>query len=383
MISDKDKFGYYQVGEFKTYSKIEALETGFKKNIFPQWIFNNEIFSCYNWTRPSELSLRELYRRRAQQIREKYDYIVIWYSGGADSFNVLDSFLSNGIPVDEIAHCWSLQADRTYETYFNAEIKKVAIPNTEKIQQSHPNIKHRVIDQSESIANLMTGEMAFDWIYYSNNNLSPNALSRSYLRETIPDYKNLIDSGKKLAFVWGTDKPRVFWDSDQKKFYCRFQDFIDNILSPRTQILNRPWEHDEFFYWSPDCVDLIIKQCHEVVRVLNQGPDMEPWFSNINPNRYGFSPKFNKHLTQHGIHMTLYPNWDISTFQWQKTRSSVFGDRDLWYFRDRSLSQKFYSGVEKFKELCLSDNPFGIKFLNTNRIYDGIQNLISPRYYLS
>jgi len=383
MNSDKDKFGYYQVGDFKTYSKIEALEQSFQKNIFPQWIFNDHSFSCYDWTRPSPLSLQELYRRRAQQIREKYDYVVIWYSGGADSFNVLDSFIGNGIKVDEIAHCWSVKGDRTYDTYFNAEIKKVAIPNTERLRDQCPNIRHRVIDQTDAIANLMTGDMAFDWIYHSNNNLSPNALARSYLRETEPDYQDLISQGKKLVFVWGVDKPRIFWDEEQQKFYCRFQDFIDNVLSPRTQRLDRSWEHDEFFYWSPDCVDLLIKQCHEVMRTLTQGPDQEPWFSNTNPNRYGFSPRFNKHLTQHGIHMTLYPHWDISTFQWQKSRSTVFGDRDLWYFRSTDISKNFYSGVEKFKEICLSDNPFDMKFLNTDRIYQGIKNFISPRYYLT
>lgn len=383
MIADVDKFGYYQIGAFKTYSKIEALQLAYQHNIFPQWIFNDHCFSCYDWSRPPVQSLQELYRVRAQQIRDRYDYLVIWYSGGADSFNVLDSFISNDIPVDEIAHCWSIKGDRTYETYFNAEIKKVAIPNTQLLKEQYPHIRHRVIDQTDAISSLLTGEMALDWIYHSNNNLSPNALARSYLRETESDYQDILNKGKKLAFVWGTDKPRVHWDADQQKFYCQFQDMVDNVLSARTQILARPWEHDEFFYWSPDCVELIIKQCHAVVHALTHGPDSEPWFSNTNPNRYGFSPRFNKYLTQHGIHRALYPNWDINTFQWQKTRSSVFGDRDLWYFRSRDISHNFHTGVEKYKQICLEQNPFDIRFLNTDRIYDGVKNLLSPRYYLS
>ena len=117
LISNKDKFGYYSVGDIKTFSKIEAIELGKKIKRWPRWDFNDSIFGHYDWTTPSSLSLKELYRRRAQQIREKYDYVVIWYSGGADSFNVLDSFLSNGIKVDEIAHCWSVKADKTYDTY--------------------------------------------------------------------------------------------------------------------------------------------------------------------------------------------------------------------------------------------------------------------------
>lgn len=380
--TDKDKFGYYSVGKIKTYSKIEAIELGKKTQHWPRWDFNDSVFGLHDWTAPTDLSLKELYRRRAQQIREKYDYVVIWYSGGADSFNVLDSFLSNGIKVDEIAHCWSVKADKTYDTYFNAEIKHVAIPNTERIQQKFPGIKHRVIDQSDHIASMFGGEMMFDWIYHCNNVFSPNALSRSYLRETEPDYLNLINQGKKLVFVWGTDKPRIHWDPVQKKFFCQFMDFVDNILSPRTQMLDRSWEHDEFFYWSPDCVDLIIKQCHEVVKVLKQNQDPASWYSNTNPNRWGLNPTLNKHLTQHGMHQIIYPNWDINTYQWGKPKSVIFGDRDLWYFRSQDLSQKFYMGVGKVQQIGLEENCFNLEFLNTNRIYDGIKNFLSPRYYL-
>ena len=382
LINDKDKFGYYSVGDIKTYSKVEAIELGKKTKRWPRWDFNDSIFGLYDWTTPCALSLKELYRQRAQQIREKYDYVVIWYSGGADSFNVLDSFLSNGIKVDEIAHCWSVKADKTYDTYFNAEIKRVAIPNTQRIKQQFPGIRHRVIDQSDHIASLLEGSMMFDWIYQSNNNLSPNALSRSYLRETEPDYLDIINQEKKLVFVWGSDKPRIYWDPDQQKFFCQFLDLIDNILSPRTQMLSRPWEHDEFFYWSPDCVDLIIKQCHEVIKILQQNKDNPVWFSNHNPNRWGFNPHLNKHLTQHGMHQIIYPNWDINTFQWQKTRSSVFGDRDLWYFKSRDLSRGFRMGVDKIKQIALEENCFNLEFLNTHRMYDGIKNFLSPRYYL-
>lgn len=50
---------------------------------------------------PSE-SFKELCKQRALQIRESYDYVVLHFSGGSDSTTVLNSFIENKIPIDEI-----------------------------------------------------------------------------------------------------------------------------------------------------------------------------------------------------------------------------------------------------------------------------------------
>jgi len=47
-------------------------------------------------------SLDFLYALRARQLREKYDYLVLYFSGGADSTNILKTFIDNNIFLDEI-----------------------------------------------------------------------------------------------------------------------------------------------------------------------------------------------------------------------------------------------------------------------------------------
>ena len=89
----QSKFGYYQVGELlTTFSKVEALGWSQRFNQPVQYRFNDLVFDSYNWTVEPAESLVQLYQRRAQQIREKYDYLVLFYSGGADSHNMLQSF---------------------------------------------------------------------------------------------------------------------------------------------------------------------------------------------------------------------------------------------------------------------------------------------------
>ena len=101
-----DKFGYYRVGEKTTYSKLEAIEWSRQNNISVQFVFNDKIFSAIDWTQEPTTPLWEMYKDRARQIREAYDYVVLWYSGGSDSHNMLWAWIEAGLKIDEIATTW-------------------------------------------------------------------------------------------------------------------------------------------------------------------------------------------------------------------------------------------------------------------------------------
>jgi len=106
------KLGYYSIGLQNFASKIDACILGTKVidrlnlNVNPfnivKWHFNDEVFDNYDWRVEPEESLDELYNKRARTLRDQYDYIIISYSGGADSHNMLMSFLRQGLFVDEI-----------------------------------------------------------------------------------------------------------------------------------------------------------------------------------------------------------------------------------------------------------------------------------------
>jgi hypothetical protein len=107
--SDKERFGFYQVGNFKTFSKMEAIELQQATGIHPHWNFNEEVFKAYDWTQEPPESLWELYTKRARQLREKYDYLVLNFSGGPDSHLMIRAFLENNIPFeDKLRWCFRL-----------------------------------------------------------------------------------------------------------------------------------------------------------------------------------------------------------------------------------------------------------------------------------
>ena len=371
-----DQFGYYTVGpDYKTYSKLEAMTEMARTGVHLEWNFNQPVFGLYNWKQDPVESLEELYRQRAQQIRDSYDYVVVFYSGGADSWNILNTFLSNNIKVDEIAHCWSLKGDDSYYSYFNEEIYRVAIPTTLKIQNEHPEINHRIIDITDIVNQIYVPSGAgFDFIYYTNSLISPNGLARSYLRETITEYREMIDQGKRVAFVWGTEKPRISLRNG--KYNCFFLDMFDNTVSSRVQhIAAERGYFDELFYWSPEAVPVIIKQCHMVKQFLDRCDADHPWLDTT-PTDFGKMRHHNRWLTNHGLHSLIYPGWDVATFSNGKNNQSVIGPRDQWFWSQNEHAseglRRFRMGVEK---LFASIDKYW--YNNPNDWRRGIKNCIN------
>jgi hypothetical protein len=241
--SPKDKFGFYQVGQFKTYSKVEAIELQRRTNQHPHWNFNEQVFGSFNWTvEPSE-SLEELYRQRAQQIRESYGYLVLFYSGGSDSDNMIRTFIKNQIPFEEIVTYSMHEADSDPNNFFHSELTQVAYPQIKQWQAQGIKFLHRNIDISKIVFNTIQNQrLGLDRVYFSNFAFGMNNLARSFIRESIPDYQDMVAQGKNFVFVTGTDKPRIHLEDN--RMCLRFVDVIDGSVQPRTQLLDRAWEHD-------------------------------------------------------------------------------------------------------------------------------------------
>jgi len=366
---NKDQFGYYLVGNYKTYSKIEALELAHNLNIEPKWIFNDDVFSTHPWHIDTQENIKKLYKKRAEQIREKYDYVVIWYSGGSDSFTVLNTFYENNIHVDEIAQYHAYEGEKTWDSYLNKEIELVAIPQTLEFLKKMPHTKHRMVDLTPIIKSVYDiDDNKLDFIYKANKSFGPDQLARTYFREKIPDWQKIIASGKKLCFVWATDKPPLRYDGVNNKYFLQFKDIIDGAgVGPRTQILGRKEEHDELFYWSPDAMDLMARQAHIIVNYMRNPPkeDLDSIYLNSDPYAYVVAyngeyvpydsrriiTKINNktyYLTGEGFNRLIYPDWKEDTFTLGKQLSNIFNVRDRWWFEEhQDKDQKmFISAIE-------------------------------------
>lgn len=377
-LPNNDQFGFYSVGGFKTYSKLEAIEHSGKSQKPVAWNFNNDIFDKFDWSQEPPGSLDFWYQQRALQIRDKYDYIVLWYSGGADSHNVLMSFVKNNIFIDEIAQYHNLDGDRgNKQTFLNEEVFVTSAPLTQNLIQNNPvykHTKHRLVDLSSIQIELFKKDNKWDYFYQSGMHLSPNNLAKSYIRETLNDYQSLTDQGKSVCFVYGSEKPMI--DKKGNDWYVVFQDCLDNAVSSRTQLLNRDWEYNELFYWSASLPQLVAKQAHIVKRFLSQlTPDsvdnryvasyerefdeygrrpINTWCASvvINQKKYQLLPD--------GLHRLIYPFWNSATIVSPKPHSLAYSPRDTWMFDTIApdIGQKYYNmGLLHLRQLVRNASP--------------------------
>lgn len=397
MISRQDKFGFYEVGpKLKFYSKLEAVEVSKKLNLPMRWVFNDSVYDSYDWTVEPTTTLAELYKRRAQQLREQYDHLILWYSGGADSANILRSFVDNDIKLDEVLSFINYSVTRDKEHITNAEVFYVADPTIRKVQEKQPDLKYRVEDIANVMADTYSDRTGIDWIYDLNGFITPHSLGKQELKLSIPEWKNMYEQGKKVCHIFGIDKPIVRHIGD--KFMFHFWDRVDNAVTARSQRLDRPWEYNELFYWTPDLPEIVIKQAHVIKRYLKtiRPEDFDQEIVNKEHKEWGphaLTREWERgarhvsigdrakesYITYDKIHELIYPGWYPVPYQ-IKTRGIVFSDKDDWFWTATGNEQARTNHLTGLKELWLQ-MPDEFK-RNTSDMSTGFKPTNSKAYNL-
>ena len=372
--NDPYKHGFYEVNGYRTFSKLEAIELQNRTKQWPDWNFNKETFQQVDWQNEPPVDLMMMYRARARQIREAYDYVVLFYSGGSDSNNILGSWLKEGLKIDEIASFWNIDGAKDRNDFMNDEIDKVVLPRITQLKNSGHEFKFRLIDLTEHTVSFIES-VDQDYKYYVNNHWSPNNIVKNQFRERIKDYADLIAQGKSVCFVWGIEKPQIFHDGD--RHFLQFFDIVDNCVTGYTQSrISQGW-YDELFYWTPDMPELVVKQAHTLLRFV-ETCDI-PHFYQSKFNRYGYNRRLKKYLTSDAAKIVLYPTWDPNTYSNGKATSMVFSERDRWFWTSnietkeaiRSLGKQYFSTIGDYW-LNKPNDPHG-----------GIKCHASPKYYLN
>ena len=170
-LAENPKLGYYQVGNTKHYAKTVALMEATKTNKFPEWNFNRDVFDRVTWLIEPSTDITELYRLRALQLRDQYDYIRLEFSGGADSTTVLYSFVLNHIHLDEVVFRYPKTGEKNATTSdpFNTKCENTlsewefaAKPILQWLSVNHPEIKITMHDYSE---NMLETQLDDSWIF--------------------------------------------------------------------------------------------------------------------------------------------------------------------------------------------------------------------------
>lgn len=342
-----NKFGFYRVGNECFYSKLDAVHHSMATGEEVTWDFNNELFESLDWTVEPKESIKELYRQRAQQIRDRYDYVVILFSGGCDSTCVLDSFIDNGIHVDEVWHLHTLDGHKgNMHAFMTAETFHLAIPHALEKLKDCPDTRFTLCDNSDWERQNLRDPEVREYAWRAFNNIHNLAMTGFYHSPTVGFHRryqrwcDMQDRGVKMGFVIAEAKPYINVDPATGKHYYRVLDHYASMPSPHVQWVNDEKENYENFFLQPDLPELMIKQAH---LCLNAVKDLDPekfWVPADHPqwitSPWGFEASdprasflwtvkdgitYNMLHTEY--HTMVYPGWKPGYTQWKQKGRAV------------------------------------------------------------
>jgi hypothetical protein len=260
---------FYYSSDGKTFkSKIDALSHQLHTGSTILFYYYDNIYSKLDWTIEPPESLDYYYKEQAQRIRDSYDYVILCYSGGYDSSNILETFYYNNIKLDKIVTVGALKQDShsNVDENHNGELYHNVFPYLKELELD--NIT-QVIDYSElfsSPENLSILKFGENWVDQLGGWFSPhNWFWYDLERYVIPP----AYADKKVAIIFGRDKPSLYTNSltgdDFNGFYFR-----DTPVTSYGNVSGQGNCDRINFYWDPTYPNILLKQLHVLYRYRQQ-----------------------------------------------------------------------------------------------------------------
>lgn len=251
---------YYFCDGTKLGSKVKALEYKQKSGLEPSFYYFDDVYNRIDWTIEPTQSLEYYYLNQAQRIRDEYDYVILCYSGGYDSTNILETFHFNNIKLDKIITVGALKQDSSsmVDENHNGELYHNVFPYIQELGLSSIT---QVIDYTEYFNNVNQFSISTysnEWIDYTGGWFSPhNWFWHDIEKYIIPQqYRD-----KKVALIFGKDKPYI--TIENRKFGFKFKDIAINSYGNVSSTANCDRIN---FYWDPNSPQILIKQLHVLLR---------------------------------------------------------------------------------------------------------------------
>jgi len=330
--------GVYTVGNRQFFNKVPALQYATETESQVTWSYGDEYFSQFDWeTEPTE-SLSQLYIDRCQQLRDDYDYLILYYSGGSDSHNILTHFIKSGIHIDEVVSFYPIEYyEKKHGANLSTDKKEMqnewyytGLPDFKNLTKLIPNTKLTLLDYTRDCVNL---DIPDDWQDIVGEVLHANIAKRTSI---FKDKNLLLQSEKgKVALIHGIDKPRVFTVNGD--WYFAFLDLIAGLTPALPRSLLNSGAVTEHFYWSDKSVKMLIKQAHAVKKF---------WLSNSTTFPPPQQKKISFEIRQIYDNITrsiVYPYWRKEIFQIDKPTSLWFNDTEIWIFDESKKVSTFWN----------------------------------------
>ena len=248
---------YYSSDRKIFTSKIEAVKHKLTTGNEIYFYYHDLAYDAVDWKTEPPNPIDYYYREQAQRIRDNYDYVILCYSGGYDSSNILETFYFNGIKLDKIVTVGALSQDSNsgVDDNHNGELYHNVFPYLKELGLESIT---QIIDYSEmfnDVKNFSAYKLGNEWTSEIQGSYSPHHwFWRDLDKHVVPEqYKD-----KKVAIIFGKDKPKLTNGA------FTFQDNIIHFYG--VDVLAKSNIHRINFYWDPEYTPILVKQLHMISR---------------------------------------------------------------------------------------------------------------------
>ena len=226
--------------DFFSDEYVDSVEKGL---VVPKY---DSIFDEVDWTKEPIESLETLSKQRALQLREKYSYLILYFSAGSDSTTVLNIFVRHNIPIDEvIINSFSDIDDDRYNG-------QIAIDYLKKINYRGKvtvvNIDYKVLDK------FINKQVWTTYSYFAGSLHTLNRFAISDFERY--DLITSISRPTNTGHIYGEACPiiKVY----NKKYYAQFPvRIVGGCITT---------DNSTLFYCSDDFPQIDIKQSHIIAK---------------------------------------------------------------------------------------------------------------------
>jgi hypothetical protein len=248
------------------------------------------------------------------------------------------SFLNQNLKIDELVIHHVNTGIKILESYDfdpkDARIQPLTetnlqiFPRLSEIKRLAPNIKINLFDTTQKTIDLFSSTQDGSWILNVREELNP-VDSAKYNFTCFDEYKDLIDTNKKIGILVGLDKPAIKIKNNKVLLVLSDRRFNINLFY--SEIENYSNAQVEFFYTSPDACDLFCKQAHTLMNWILSSPQTQEMFTihQFKPSTLLANNKL--FLEENARHLLYQGTWHNKWFQAKKSILDWHSEADLWY----------------------------------------------------
>jgi len=197
---------YYRVGQKRFVNMFLAYYECYQTNQQLYCYLEEEDFDKIDWKKEPELDFETLMDIKAKHLREKYDVLIFYWSGGTDSHTLWNVFKRNNIHIDRIVVLSDPKSERHPQWLFDWISKNHYDPKTVCYNYKQYEVQtHRSFDSPH---------------WFTKDTVTVPLFQR--VNPSADDYKLCSEwyPGKNFVMISGHEKPDLVFNNNT--WYTRF-----------------------------------------------------------------------------------------------------------------------------------------------------------------